>query len=141
MKFKVGDRVRLRSLQWYLENRDENGRIIYWAEYDKEFPNTPKFMTGFDSGTSDWCGKVVTIEKCYKDRKEGQYRTHIDGWHFSLVDEMLEPDPVVFEYAIEINGRLEPDIYYTEAEVKIALDVWKKARPMDDVKLRTLTLE
>lgn len=29
MKFKVGDRVRIRSLQWYLENKDENGEILF----------------------------------------------------------------------------------------------------------------
>ena len=139
MKFKAGDRVRIRSLQWYLENKDENGEIRFSEKTDNEFQ-----LTGFAYWNSDMCGQVVTIDRIYLDRGVPHYRCselfHRFEYYGGLVDEMLEPEPVVFEYCIEINGMLEPKVYYTEEEVNIAFDVWKTARPMDEIRIRVLNL-
>ena len=136
MKFKVGDRVRIRSLQWYLENKDENGEIRF-SEKDEE-----GCFIGFKAWNSDMCGEVVMIDRVYADNHT--YRSydlcHRFAYYHGLVDEMLEPEPVVFEYCIEINGMLEPKVYFTEEEVNIAFDVWKTARPMDEIRIRVLNL-
>ena len=129
MKFKVGDRVRIRSYEWYCENRDEDGII----------PILEDRISEFDPNNIECCGKVVVIDRITDD---GYYRIGelIDwglGW---LKDEHLEPEPVVFEYCIEINGMLEPKVYFTEEEVNIAFDVWKTARPMDEIRIRVLNL-
>ena len=48
MKFKAGDRVRIRSYEWYCENRDEQGRI----------PVMEDRISEFYPGNIEWCGKV-----------------------------------------------------------------------------------
>lgn len=129
MKFKVGDRVRIRSYEWYCENRNEQGRI----------PVMEDRISEFYPGNIEWCGKVVVIDRITDD---GYYRIgELIEWSLGwLKDEHLEPEPVVFEYCIEINGMLEPKVYYTEEEANIALDVWKTARQMDDIRIRVLNL-
>ena len=48
MRFKVGDRVRIKSLDWYNENKNKFGKV--WTS-DGEIP--------FDKCMSEWCGKVM----------------------------------------------------------------------------------
>ncbi len=49
MRYKKGDRVRVRSLEWYNANKNREGAIIF-----------PDFRI-FDEDMSKFCGKVVTI--------------------------------------------------------------------------------
>lgn len=49
MRYKKGDRVRVRSLEWYRANKNSEGAIIF-----------PDFRI-FDDSMSEFCGKVVTI--------------------------------------------------------------------------------
>ena len=129
MKFKAGDRVRIRSYEWYCENRNERGII----------PIMDGSLSAFGPNNIECCGKVVVIDRVTND---GYYRIlELIEWGLGwLKDEHLEPEPVTFEYCIEINGMLEPKVYYTEEEAKTALDVWKTARPMDDIRIRVLNL-
>lgn len=76
MRYRKGDRVRVRSLEWYYANRDSEGSII--------FPN----LRVFDESMSEFCGKVVTIDaynpRCnYYDIKE-------DGKVNFWSDDMIE---------------------------------------------------
>jgi hypothetical protein len=60
MNYKIGDKVKIKSLEWYNTNKDEEGNIIfekngyyvYFSKYDVEY-----------------CGKVMTISdisnNCY----------------------------------------------------------------------------
>ena len=50
MRYKKGDRVRVRSLEWYNANKDSVGAIIL---HDWRI---------FDESMSEFCGKVVTID-------------------------------------------------------------------------------
>jgi hypothetical protein len=71
IKYKVGDRVVVKSLAWYNENKDANGNV-----------NVP---CTFVSGMSSYCGKVVTI------RHKGSVSYFIeDSWGYSWTDEMFE---------------------------------------------------
>lgn|SRR5574344_1980953 len=50
-KFKVGDKVRVKSLEWYNFNKDENGNVL---------PHDDKHLF-FPKGMSEYCGKEFEI--------------------------------------------------------------------------------
>ena len=55
LKFKVGDKVRVKSLEWYNGNKDVNG-LVYQDEQG----------VVFDKTMANLCGKIVQIEEVYK---------------------------------------------------------------------------
>ena len=78
MKYNVGDKVRIKSIDWYNENKNENGSI---------YLNNNSFV----SDMSEFCGKIATIiKKC--DKYDKYYKLDIDknkgSW--SWTDDMLE---------------------------------------------------
>ena len=78
MKYKVGDKVRIKSLDWYNENKDENGNIPLTDCTNSEY-NFIKIKRGF-------CGKVMTISSVspfYYDMVE-------DNGQYYWTDEMIE---------------------------------------------------
>lgn len=52
LKFKVGDKVRVKSIEWYNENKDGNGEII--AKEGQKFGV-------FHPNMRSWCGDVIKI--------------------------------------------------------------------------------
>ena len=78
MRFKVGDRVRIKSLDWYNENKDEDGNIRY-----KHGTAYPIFFTKY---MSRFCGETLTI-KCV--HKESYYMNETGSCEF-WTDEMIE---------------------------------------------------
>jgi len=72
MKYKVGDRVKIKSLDWYNENKDEYGYIDCGSK-------------AFFTRMSNWCGKIVTIKEIYKTNC---YR--LEEYDFDWTDEMIE---------------------------------------------------
>lgn len=72
MRFKVGDRVRIKSLDWYNENKDEYGYINCGSR-------------AFFTKMSDWCGKIVTIKEICKTNCY-----HLEEYDFDWTDEMIE---------------------------------------------------
>lgn len=82
MKYKPGDRVRVKSLDWYNTNKNSEGTIIFNG------------FRIFDEDMSKFCGKVVTVESYnsrwyYYDIKEDE---KVNFWY----DEMFE-DPAIEE--------------------------------------------
>lgn len=73
MKHKVGDRVRIKSREWYEKNKNEEGSI-----------ETPVV---FVSNMSEYCGKIATITRAGKT-----YKIDIDDNGFYWTDEMFEDD-------------------------------------------------
>lgn len=78
MKYKVGDKVRIKSLDWYNENKDEDG-FVHCG--DRIFDN---YMRVF-------CGSVVTIGGVYPYcgydvREDMQCRTWTDDMIEGLAD-------------------------------------------------------
>ena len=71
MKYNVGDKVRIKSLDWYNENKDENNYIDF-----------SKHM--FYPLMSKYCGEVFTIEYVYSDFYLMSENKH--NW----IDEMIE---------------------------------------------------
>lgn len=82
MKYKVGDKVRIKSLDWYNQNKDKDGFVRCG---DKVFDN---YMSVF-------CGSIVTIcgifPYCgYDVREDMQCRTWTDEMIEGIADEPQE---------------------------------------------------
>ena len=72
MKYNVGDKVRIKSLDWYNENKDEYGYIDCGSR-------------AFFTKMSNWCGKIATIKEICKTNC---YR--LEEYDFDWTDEMIE---------------------------------------------------
>ena len=104
MKYKVGDKVRIKSFDWYNENRDKIGQVdcgcgcvyAYFA---------PSMVT--------FCGQIVTISSVQTSLEA--YRIKEDGGTFKWTDEMIE-------------GLAEE-----ESEKKLSVESWKPSKEEMDV--------
>ena len=87
MKYKVGDKVRVKSLDWYNENKDEHGTVNVPFSFIKEM--------------TQYCGKEFIITQVLSN---GGYLLKNALYTFS--DEMLEDANIVLElpagYEIDI---------------------------------------
>lgn len=74
MKYNVGDRVRIKSINWYNKNKDTGGNVPC-GEYD------------FVSNMSVFCGKILTIDVDFGDET---YLMKEDNDGFVFTNEMIE---------------------------------------------------
>lgn len=96
MKYNVGDKVRIKSIDWYDKNKDEEGSIRF---------NHNSFV----SNMSEYCGKTATIiKKCEK-----YYFIDIDKRAWSWTDEML--DDIVESKKVKIILPNDCEIDYVNA--------------------------
>lgn len=72
MKYKVGDKVRVKSKEWYDENKDNYGNVSVKHYFTEQM--------------SEWCGKEVTIDAIFDDF----YRIKDDKDEWNWTDEMFE---------------------------------------------------
>ena len=86
MKYKVGDRVRIKNLDWYYENRDKIDQI--------DCGNVC-----FVRNMATLCGKIVTISSILPTLEV--YRIKEDDGEFNWTDEMIER-------LVERNGKTYP---------------------------------
>ena len=80
MKFKVGDKIRIKSLQWYNENKDKNG-YVYGI-----YPLIP-----FDPERAKYCGQEYEV--VYVDKIDNTYQLDCgeeDIRTYWWTDEMIE---------------------------------------------------
>ena len=75
MKYKAGDRVRIKSLDWYNENKNEYGNV-----------NCSLYV--FSATMRQHCGTIHTIRSV--DNFDKKYKMVEDGCHFDWTDEMIE---------------------------------------------------
>lgn len=80
MKYKKGDKVKVKSLDWYNSNKNSEGAIIF-----EDFHI-------FDESMSEFCGKVVTIDT-YNSRGNS-YNIKEDGKVNYWIDDMFEGSDV-----------------------------------------------
>ena len=74
LKYKVGDKVRIKSLDWYNKNKDEYGNIDISHDFT------------FYADRSKYCGKVFTIDVVFNDC----YTVKEDNHEYYWADEMFE---------------------------------------------------
>lgn len=76
MKHKVGDKVRIKSIDWYNENKNSCGNFkVNYLPFLKDM--------------AEYCGKEVIITKI--DEKSGTFRVNLDKHWFN--EEMIEEIP------------------------------------------------
>lgn len=85
-KLELGQKVTIKSLEWYNSNKNEHTGVI-------------KLTTeSFVSDMSKYCGKTATIVDVFKDLDgEGDatmYRIDLDHRDWNWTDEMFEPERV-----------------------------------------------
>ena len=79
MKYQIGDKVRIKSLDWYNENKDAYGNIRF--KITEEFPSII-----FSNYMSNYCGKIITIKKVM----DNSYYMVETGSNRPWIDEMIE---------------------------------------------------
>lgn len=77
MKYKVGDKVRIKSIDWYNKNKDKNGWIWF-----------PHSSIMFLLDMSEFCGMTATIVVLQEEF--GSYKIDIDKARFFWTDEMFD---------------------------------------------------
>lgn len=97
MKYKAGDRVKIKSLDWYNKNKDKKGDVICLA-------------AKFTSRMKHLCGKVVTIDTAYNGiytAIEAEAKSYyFDGDMFEGFAEIT--DDRLTEIAKEVFDKEEP---------------------------------
>ncbi len=78
MKHKVGDKVRIKSIDWYNENKDDETYFSVDGIY-------------FIPGMSEYCGKEATITEI--DECEEAFRINIDKGKYWYNEGMIEETP------------------------------------------------
>lgn len=73
MKYKVGDKVKIKSLDWYNTFKNIDGDVY--------------IDVTFVSPMSKYCGKISTITKI---NKRGNYNLYIDNGKFDWTDDMFD---------------------------------------------------
>lgn len=81
MNYKVGDKVRVKSLEWYNKNKNEYGDIKY--QDCQETQDAIYFIPLM----TEYCGQIVTIDKIWEDYS---YSIIEDNHKFYWTDDMFE---------------------------------------------------
>ena len=118
MKYKVGDKVRIKSLDWYNENKDEDGDVpcvcdILFLERMKKY-----------------CGKILTISKVYNctGRYDGKHIYEMEGAkNIDWTEDMIE-------YKVEDAGEFDPQkVKYRNTDtVEFKSKRWGDVNKSDD---------
>lgn len=95
-KYKVGDKVRIKSLEWYNSNKDESGEVL---------PHSDIF---FVKEMSEYCGKECEVSHVYPN---GEYSLKGNEW--SWKDWMFEGN------VTEKKKEREPGVRYISVQMAI----------------------
>lgn len=112
MKHKVGDRVRIKSIDWYNENKSKShGTVACGGKY-------------FDYDMREWCGKTMTIltayQTCYIMEEDGAK----DLWTDEMIECKVEEENTLSKNAKLVSERFSE--YVNPSEVKYAQDTITK---------------
>ena len=97
MRFKKGDRVRIKSLDWYNENKDEVGNI----RYKRDGSAYPVFFSKY---MSNFCGEILTIKSVFNHSYHMSETSSCEFW----TDEMIEG---LVEDTITTNEQLNEQLF------------------------------
>lgn len=91
MNYKAGDRVKIKSLDWYNENKDKTGRIRF--KYENFIPEM-----------SQYCGEILTI----KQVEEESECCLVSECGFAWTDEMIEglAEAPLYKATVDKNGNM-----------------------------------
>ena len=78
MKYKVGDKVRIKSLEWYNKNKDELGNIDYSS------------VVFFESDMSKFCDSILTIKNIDTDINAYDVEENEYYWTDDMIEGLVE---------------------------------------------------
>lgn len=124
MQYKKGDRVQVKSLDWYNANKNSEGAVLFNG------------LRIFDEDMSEFCGKVVTIEAynarwhSYDIKEDGKvnfwYDEMFEGFAIEEPREkMVSLEKVVDEFSNFIVHHFS-NLFPTGEEVKYVTDLFRK---------------
>lgn len=119
MKYKPGDKVRIKSLEWYNANKDEDGKVCVYSDSYAIFIQV----------MSKFCGQTVTILEVVDDlygilEDDGDY-----SWADYMIECLIEPaiENKPQEKMISLNKACE----YLESALKPVLGYYSAAEFTD----------
>lgn len=95
MKYKVGDKVKIKSKNWYLDNKDEDGYVFFGK-------------ATFVDDMAEYCGREAKIV-CF-NYGGAEYLIDIDNGEWSWTDEMFEDSTSHIEEKPTISEQMVKDI-------------------------------
>ena len=118
MRYKKGDKVKVKSIDWYNANKNSEGAII---SHDWHI---------FDESMSEFCGKVVTIVyynsrgDCYEIEEDGK----VNYWSVDMFEGLAIEKPqekmVSLEQACEwLKNTIDDDVLVKCGSVIKCMDV------------------
>lgn len=118
MRYKKGDRVRVKSLEWYNANKNSDGAVIF---HDFRI---------FDDSMSEFCGKVVTIDAYnprgdyYDIKEDGKVNYWSDDMFEGLAIENPQENMVSLEQVCEwLKNTIDDDVLVKCGSVIKCMDV------------------
>ena len=110
MKYKIGDRVRIKSLDWYNDNRDYYGNVDCGFYY-------------FTEEMTKYCGKILTIGEVYRNDYELQEDKNFI-WTDDMFDSIIEnTDDVESKTSSEQMVSLKMICEYLDKELYTSYDL------------------
>lgn len=115
MKHKVGDKVKVKSLEWYNANKDKDGDIKC------------QDTLYFTHPMSEFCGKIVTIAEIWSNEiwVDDFYLILEDDQIFEWTEDMFEDDDLEFQHAIAKS--VDECLWGVDDEI----DVYKETDPTE----------
>ena len=84
LKYKIGDRVRIKSIDWYNENKDKVGNILY----KRDGSAYPVFFSKY---MSNFCGEILTIKSVFKHSYHMNETSSCEFWTDEMIEGLVEP--------------------------------------------------
>ena len=110
MKYKVGDKVKIKSLDWYNDNRDYYGNVECGFYY-------------FIEEMTKYCGKILTISRIHNNGYDLQEDENF-AWTDDMFDSNIEtPDDVESKTTSEQMVSLKMICEYLDKELYTSYDL------------------
>ena len=110
MKYNIGDKVRVKSLEWYNANKDKDGDIKCQG------------IAYFSHPMSEFCNEIVTI---YEVLEDDFYLIQEDGQIFEWTDDMFVDED--FEFQCAVAKAVDECLWGVNDEI----DVYKETDPTE----------
>ena len=85
MRYKPLDKVRIKSIDWYNENKDEVGNI----RYKRDGSAYPVFFSKY---MSNFCGKILTIKSVFKHSYHMNETSSCVFWTDEMIEGLVEEE-------------------------------------------------
>ena len=108
MRFKVGDRVRINSLDWYNKNKDETGFICF--NYVNFIPEMSRY-----------CSEILTINKIVEEFECYLMSECAFTWTDEMIEELVENEPLDVPTMTTEFVKLRPKMTAEEAILQMEL--------------------